>query len=95
MRIDLSGKTAIITGSTAARRRNSLLHVGLAKRAAGTGVTVNSVLPGPTLTEGAAEMLKEKMAAAQSLKEPMRPSSMQCVRRPSSSGRRASSKSSI
>jgi hypothetical protein len=83
MRIDLSGKTAIITGSTAARRRNSLLHVGLAKRAAGTGVTVNSVLPGPTLTEGAVEMLKEKMAAGQSLKEAgagfvnaMRPSSL-------------------
>jgi NAD(P)-dependent dehydrogenase (short-subunit alcohol dehydrogenase family) len=32
---------------------------GLAKRAAGTGVTVNSVLPGPTLTEGVEEMLKE------------------------------------
>jgi NAD(P)-dependent dehydrogenase (short-subunit alcohol dehydrogenase family) len=32
---------------------------GLAKRLAGTGVTVNSVLPGPTLTEGMAEMLKE------------------------------------
>lgn len=32
---------------------------GLAKRLAGTGVTVNSVLPGPTLSEGLAEMLKE------------------------------------
>jgi NAD(P)-dependent dehydrogenase (short-subunit alcohol dehydrogenase family) len=32
---------------------------GLAKRMAGTGVTVNSVLPGPTLSEGLAEMLKE------------------------------------
>jgi NAD(P)-dependent dehydrogenase (short-subunit alcohol dehydrogenase family) len=29
---------------------------------AGTGVTVNSVLPGPTLTEGMAEMLKETTA---------------------------------
>lgn len=28
---------------------------GLAKRMAGTGVTVNSVLPGPTLSEGASE----------------------------------------
>ena len=36
---------------------------GLAKRAAGTGVTVNSVLPGPTLSEGVVEMLKEKIAA--------------------------------
>jgi NAD(P)-dependent dehydrogenase (short-subunit alcohol dehydrogenase family) len=34
---------------------------GLAKRAAGTGVTVNSVLPGPTLSEGVAEMLKDDM----------------------------------
>ena len=32
---------------------------GLAKRMAGTGVTVNSVLPGPTLSEGVAEMLRE------------------------------------
>lgn len=31
---------------------------GLAKRLAGTGVTVNAVLPGPTLTEGVAAMLK-------------------------------------
>lgn len=35
---------------------------GLAKRLAGTGVTVNSVLPGPTLTEGVAEMLKDDIA---------------------------------
>ncbi|MGE8941867.1 SDR family NAD(P)-dependent oxidoreductase [Leptospira interrogans] len=35
---------------------------GLAKRLAGTGVTVNSILPGPTLTEGVAEMLKDKIA---------------------------------
>ena len=32
---------------------------GLAKRMAGTGVTVNSVLPGPTLSEGVAAMLKD------------------------------------
>jgi NAD(P)-dependent dehydrogenase (short-subunit alcohol dehydrogenase family) len=31
---------------------------------AGTGVTVNSVLPGPTFTEGAAAMLKEAMEAS-------------------------------
>jgi NAD(P)-dependent dehydrogenase (short-subunit alcohol dehydrogenase family) len=31
---------------------------GLAKRMAGTGVTVNSVLPGPTLSEGVVAMLQ-------------------------------------
>lgn len=42
---------------------------GLAKRAAGSGVTINSVLPGPTLTEGLADMLKETMAPGQSLED--------------------------
>lgn len=32
---------------------------GLAKRMAGTGVTVNAVLPGPTLSDGVADMLKD------------------------------------
>lgn len=36
---------------------------GLAKRMAGTGVTVNSVLPGPTLSEGVVEMLKGEQEA--------------------------------
>lgn len=31
---------------------------GLAKRMAGTGVTVNAVLPGPTMSEGVKEMLR-------------------------------------
>ncbi|WP_028217577.1 SDR family NAD(P)-dependent oxidoreductase [Paraburkholderia oxyphila] len=35
---------------------------GLAKRLAGTGVTVNSVLPGPTLSEGVEAMLKDEVA---------------------------------
>lgn len=35
---------------------------GLAKRMAGTGVTVNSVLPGPTLSEGFADMLSGEVA---------------------------------
>jgi NAD(P)-dependent dehydrogenase (short-subunit alcohol dehydrogenase family) len=35
---------------------------GLAKRMAGTGVTVNSVLPGPTLSEGVEAMLEEDRA---------------------------------
>jgi NAD(P)-dependent dehydrogenase (short-subunit alcohol dehydrogenase family) len=36
---------------------------GLAKRLAGTGVTVNAVLPGPTLSEGVTDMLKEEIAS--------------------------------
>jgi NAD(P)-dependent dehydrogenase (short-subunit alcohol dehydrogenase family) len=41
--------------------KTALLAVsrGLAKRAAGTGVTVNAVLPGPTLSDGLKGMLKE------------------------------------
>ncbi|WP_213302322.1 SDR family NAD(P)-dependent oxidoreductase [Paraburkholderia sacchari] len=43
---------------------------GLAKRLAGTGVTVNSVLPGPTLSEGVAAMLKDEVAkTGQSIEE--------------------------
>ena len=33
---------------------------GLAKYVAGSGVTVNSVLPGPTISDGFAEMMKEE-----------------------------------
>jgi len=35
---------------------------GLAKRMAGTGVTVNSVLPGPTLSDGMTAMLEKELA---------------------------------
>jgi NAD(P)-dependent dehydrogenase (short-subunit alcohol dehydrogenase family) len=35
---------------------------GLAKRVAGSGVTVNSVLPGPTLSDGVAEMMQDEVA---------------------------------
>lgn len=35
---------------------------GLAKRLAGSGVTVNAILPGPTLSEGVADMLKDDVA---------------------------------
>jgi hypothetical protein len=34
---------------------------GLAKFVAGSGVTVNSVLPGPTLSDGFAEMMKDEI----------------------------------
>lgn len=42
---------------------------GLAKRMAGTGVTVNSILPGPTLSEGVAAMLKDAVATGKTLEE--------------------------
>uniref|UniRef100_UPI0015750B7D SDR family NAD(P)-dependent oxidoreductase n=1 Tax=Sphingomonas bacterium TaxID=1895847 RepID=UPI0015750B7D len=42
---------------------------GLAKRMAGTGVTVNAVLPGPTLSEGVAAMLKDQVKPGQSIED--------------------------
>jgi NAD(P)-dependent dehydrogenase (short-subunit alcohol dehydrogenase family) len=43
---------------------------GLAKRVAGSGVTVNSVLPGPTLSDGVEVMLKDAAKkAGQSIEE--------------------------
>ncbi|WP_022980122.1 SDR family NAD(P)-dependent oxidoreductase [Ideonella sp. B508-1] len=46
------------------------LSRGLAKRVAGSGVTVNAVLPGPTLSDGVAEMLKDEVTrTGQSLEE--------------------------
>lgn len=49
---------------------NLAVSRGLAKRMAGTGVTVNAVLPGPTLSEGVQSMLKEDAAkAGQSIEE--------------------------
>ena len=44
--------------------KTSLLALsrGLAKRVAGSGVTVNAVLPGPTLSDGFEAMLKEEQA---------------------------------
>ncbi len=65
---------------------------GLAKRAAGTGVTVNSVLPGPTLSEGVAEMLKDTMVAGQSFADAGEVF-VKANRRQSSSARRARGKS--
>ncbi|MBU8896219.1 SDR family oxidoreductase [Corallococcus sp. M34] len=49
---------------------NLAVSRGLAKRVAGTGVTVNAVLPGPTLSEGVEAMLKDSAAkAGQSIEE--------------------------
>ena len=41
---------------------NLAVSHGLAKRLAGTGVTVNAILPGPTFTDGLEEMLKDATA---------------------------------
>jgi NAD(P)-dependent dehydrogenase (short-subunit alcohol dehydrogenase family) len=41
---------------------NLAVSHGLAKRLAGTGVTVNAILPGPTLTDGLEQMLKDATA---------------------------------
>lgn len=61
---------------------------GLAKRMAGTGVTVNSVLPGPTLSEGVAEMLRDEATAkGQTIEEAA--SAFVKAHRPSSILRRA------
>jgi NAD(P)-dependent dehydrogenase (short-subunit alcohol dehydrogenase family) len=63
---------------------------GLAKRMSGTGVTVNSVLPGPTLSEGVAAMLKEATEkTGQSLEEAA--ANFVVANRPSSIIRRAAS----
>lgn len=63
---------------------------GLAKRMAGTGITINSILPGPTLSEGVAEMLKAEVAETG---KPLEEVAADFVRayRPSSIIRRAAS----
>jgi NAD(P)-dependent dehydrogenase (short-subunit alcohol dehydrogenase family) len=63
---------------------------GLAKLAAGSGVTVNSVLPGPTLSEGVRDMLKDAAAqSGQSVEDTM--TEFVRTQRPSSILRRAAS----
>jgi NAD(P)-dependent dehydrogenase (short-subunit alcohol dehydrogenase family) len=42
---------------------------GLAKRVAGTGVTVNAILPGPTLSDGLEAMLKVEESSGLSMEE--------------------------
>ncbi|NTH16773.1 SDR family oxidoreductase [Agrobacterium rhizogenes] len=61
---------------------------GLAKRMAGTGVTVNSILPGPTLSDGVASMLKDAAIAQDKTLEEVAAAFVQ-QHRPSSVIRRA------
>ena len=60
---------------------------GLAESAAGTGVTVNSVLPGPTRSEGVAEFFG-RMAADQGVSQAEMEASFIREHRPSSLLRR-------
>ncbi len=61
---------------------------GLAKRLRGTGVTVNAVLPGPTLSEGVAAMLQEA-AASQGVSVEQAAAAFVKAKRPSSILQRA------
>jgi NAD(P)-dependent dehydrogenase (short-subunit alcohol dehydrogenase family) len=69
---------------------NLTVSRGLAKRVAGTGVTVNAVLPGPTLSEGVQALLQdEKEASGLSMEETA--AAFVVKHRPSSLIRRAAS----
>jgi len=68
------GRVVFISSESALNIPSDMIHYGvtktaqlslargLAKFVAGSGVTVNSVLPGPTLSDGFAEMMKDEMA---------------------------------
>ncbi len=82
------GRVIFISSESAVNIPEEMVHYGMSKTAQlavsrgaaettrGTGVTVNSVLPGPTFTEGVGEFLDNlKMTEAQFFKE-ARPSSI-------------------
>jgi NAD(P)-dependent dehydrogenase (short-subunit alcohol dehydrogenase family) len=68
------GRVAFISSESARNIPTEMIHYGvsktaqlalargLAKRVAGSGVTVNSILPGPTISEGLAAMLADESA---------------------------------
>jgi NAD(P)-dependent dehydrogenase (short-subunit alcohol dehydrogenase family) len=68
---------------------NLSISRGLAKRAAGTGVTVNAVLPGPTLSEGLRDMLGGDDAGGEAIED--KAAAFVMEHRPSSIIRRAAS----
>jgi len=92
--IFISSESALNFGRHDSLRHDQGRHArplrGLAKRAAGTGVTVNAILPGPTLSEGVRrDAEKEDGGHGRSLDEvaaafvaAQRPSSI--IRRPAS-----------
>jgi len=67
------GRVVFISSESALNIPSHMIHYGVTKTAqlslarglskfvAGSGVTVNSVLPGPTLSDGFAEMMKDEM----------------------------------
>nr|WP_318383455.1 SDR family oxidoreductase [uncultured Enterobacter sp.] len=67
------GRVVFISSESALNIPSDMIHYGvtktaqlslargLAKFVAGSGVTVNSVLPGPTLSDGFADMMKDEM----------------------------------
>lgn len=71
-----SGRVVFVSSESALNIPEDMIHYGftktanfavargLAKRMAGTGVTVNAVLPGPTLSDGLEDMLEEARAAS-------------------------------
>lgn len=68
------GRVVFISSESALNIPSDMIHYGvtktaqlslargLAKFVTGSGVTVNSVLPGPTLSDGFADMMKDEMA---------------------------------
>jgi NAD(P)-dependent dehydrogenase (short-subunit alcohol dehydrogenase family) len=59
------GRFLLLSSESAFNIPVEMIHYGVsktAKRMAGTGVTVNSVLPGPTLSEGVEAMLEDERA---------------------------------